>query len=148
MRATLPAVLVVIAAGLMGACAHLGNTEPEAPQQAAIPVPLIPLEERDGYAFAGPWGLRGLLLPPEVSGGPWELSGRFQFDTGGYEVGEPQVSIQQRRPEAVLITLPVVEPPPDAMVSQVITEVPFEASIQASINAQFQLDIQPMTAEE
>ena len=136
-------LLLVLFPGLVAACAHMDGERADAPEREPIPVPLVPFEERTGYGFAGPWGLRGMLLPPEASGEPWRLTGRFQFDTAGYEVGAPVVSVQKRYPEAVTITLPVAEPPADAMVAQVITEIPFEKDIPVSSEAQFQIDIQP-----
>ena len=118
-------------------------TEVEAPEALETegdnlePMELAALDDGAGYAVTGPWDFEGTLTTPETEDGAWRFAGQFTFRTGGYEVGEPRVRIMKSYPEQVSIVIPVVPPPDDAMVIQVITETPVEVEIPASPEATF-----------
>ncbi len=146
MRTTIIGILgVTLAAGLvlMGC-----ETERMAPpdymgDNDRTAVALIPAEEFEGYVLAAD-EFDGTL---EWDDGIWTFHGQFTFRTGGYQVEDPQITVRESHPEQVEIVLSVIEPPDDAMVTQVITEIPVEATFDASREATFEVWIERRVAQ-
>jgi len=103
------------------------------------------LSGRYGYGLSGEHDFTGSLIKEALTDAEWHLDGKFTFPTGGYAVREPQVSIQESYPEQVSVTLKVIQPAPDSIVTQVITVVPVSLEIPASNQAQFTLKIEVCT---
>ena len=102
-----------------------------------VPAQLTPFADEPGYNLTGPFDLEGqLTLGME---GMWELNASFLFPTSGYVVAEPEVIVRESFPEQVTFLLRVTPPPPDAVVLQVITEVPVQAVVEVDVNATFEV---------
>jgi len=91
------------------------------------------LDNGTGYTVEGSYNFEGTLT---YSNGRWNLAGSFVFNTGGYAVAEPDIIIMESFPEQVIVTLTVTPPPPGAIVTQVITEVPVAAQFDVSEEAE------------
>lgn len=133
---TLTAAVVTGIVLVCGAC-HTGAGARGVPAQQGN-VSLTAMVSRPGYGLSGPCNFTGTLVWQDDA---WLLDGRFEFPTAGYEVGVPEVTIREIRPERVHILVPVTAPPPDALVAQVLTPVPVEAAIHVSREAAFSVEV-------
>jgi hypothetical protein len=114
---------------------------------------------RAEYAVFGPHRFRGGLaitgLPENASeesiaaaqagtyNGPvvWALNGSFTFGNDSYRVLEPTITVGKSMPERVNILLTVV-PPLEEVPRITVTQVPVEATVMASPQAQFTVRVQ------
>ena len=135
-------VLAAIAAAIAAALGA-GPCEPVAPDAGnGGEATLEPLADQEGWGVSGPHGFNGTLLWTEdEAGAVWPLEGAFTIPTAGYAVAAPEISVMKSLPEQVRIVLTVTPPPPDAMVAQVITNVPVAAEIAVSRNALFSVEV-------
>lgn len=108
-------------------------------------VKMMELSGRYGYALQGPYGFAGTLTKESLNAKEWQLEAKFTFGTSGYRVAKVDAVVMESYPEQVRITIPVTPPPPDAMVAQVITEVPVSERIVASDRAVFRIVVKTAT---
>jgi len=105
------------------------------------PVQLIPFSGRFGYGLRGPYSFEGSLTKDYPGSSAWLLMGQFTFNTGGYLVLPPEVSIQESYPEQVSVVIRVIPPPPDVFVPMVIMPMSVTAEISVSAEALFNIRV-------
>ncbi len=118
---------------------------PPATEQAGISVPegreesltLVPFSGRFGYGITGPRVLEGAITKDNLTDQEWHLDLTVQFPSSGYELGEPLALVRESSPEQVEVRIPLVPPPPDSTVLQVLTPQRVTTRIAASNEATF-----------
>jgi len=123
-------------------------TEGEAEGEGACldePVQMLPFSGRFGYGLSGAFSFTGTLTKQALTEPAWYLEGTFTFPTGGYAVGEPNIIVAESYPEQVSVTLGITAPPPDAMVTQVITQASISADIAVANGATFKIHTRTCT---
>ena len=104
-------------------------------------VQMTPFSGRFGYGLSGPYGFLGSLTKDQLTDPAWRLEGNFVFPTGGYTVEDPVIIVLESYPEQVSVNIKVTPPPPDAIVTQMVTVVPVTADITASNEAKFTIRV-------
>ncbi len=104
-------------------------------------VRLVPFSGRFGYSLEGPYGFTGSLTKEELTDADWCLEGEFSFPTAGYAVSDPVIRVAESYPEQVSVVITVTPPAADSSVAQVITHVTVTATITASNEALFSIEI-------
>lgn len=119
-----------------GACCTGSHSD-----RASAGVKVTPIAGQLGYALAGPHGFKGTIAKADADAKEWTLSAKFVFPSAGYTVGKPVILVQKSLPEKVFVTFSVTPPALDAVVAQVITEVPVNETIRVSNKATFVVTI-------
>ena len=114
-----------------------GEYPPVEGECEAYPLSLSPFSGRFGFYMEGPYNFVGDLTKENLTDPAWRLSGMFTFNTSGFTVSQPIVSIAESYPEQVSITLAVNRPAPETVVLPVSTQISVTASILASDQAIF-----------
>lgn len=129
-----PLVLVLALTACPSSVDRGGAPMPSGAEPAAVE----PASGETAFAVSGPHGLSATLRYQEQSG-EWVLDGHFTVPTGGYNASLARVDIVRSAPEQVRVVLALELPPPDALVTQVVTDLPVHARIEASAEARFEV---------
>lgn len=130
------AALVLMLA--LTACPSPVDRGGEPAASGAQPATLDPLPGETAYAVSGPHGLTATLRYAEQAA-EWTLDGHFTVPTGGYRVPAASIEVMESMPEQVRVVLTVIPPPDDAMVTQVVTDLPVNERVEASAEARFEI---------
>lgn len=111
-----------------------------APNQAALKK-----VEATKYDVTGPRKMSGTLQKKED--GPWVLNVRLGFPTGGYRIDSPVVRTTRSIPPHVVITIPVITPKPDDIVTMGLTGGSASVEVPAQDDAIFKVFVEEKERE-